>query len=318
MPMYKQAQDYHNADDEQLLVVLPSEDTDNETVVSEYDEDDSDSNQDLEVQSEDMENDSEENNEHPHLEVLEDVLNQPHVVELSFSLPRLPGAEDEDLEVSEDDEEDVEEEKSKKDSKDDGKKSKDWQSLPKSEFLHWLRNYLDKIPKHKGETIALERAVSYLKRGLEILSKSVQQDFDGEIDISKADDARSEMEDGIERLEKELNKRRKKADTNHGMTKEGQKAMGVNSGGVMVTVPLIVSAIARACVNAVITNGKDLEDTFDKLAKKYKLTDREKMETIQLLKDMNMPFDRDLSLLDEKGYGYSSEDNINLAPNYHA
>ena len=78
------------------------------------------------------------------------------------------------------------------------------------------------------------------------------------------------MEDGIERLEKELNKRRKKADTNHGMTKEGQKAMGVNSGGVMVTVPLIVSAIARACVNAVITNGKDLEDTFDKLAKKYK------------------------------------------------
>ena len=63
------------------------------------------------------------------------------------------------------DKEGVEEEKSKKDSKDDGKKSKDWQSLPKSEFLHWLRNYLDKIPKHKGETIALERAVSYLKRG---------------------------------------------------------------------------------------------------------------------------------------------------------
>src|SRR6185436_9504048 len=92
------------------------------------------------------------------------------------------------------------------------------------------------------------------------------------------------------------------------LVKEGQKAPAV--GGIMGTVPLAVSAIARAWINASITNGKDIEHTFHRLAEKYKLNDREKMETIQLLKDMNMPIKTDLFPVDDKDehYGYSSED----------
>lgn len=234
--------------------------------------------------------------------------------EISFSLPFLPGAPDEVVEVSGDDLQ-VENKDAKEDKKPEKEKNDGKISPAAKDFLLWLQNYLQKIPKHKGETIALERAMSYLKKGLDHLSKAVQQDYEGEIDISKAEDARVEMESGIDRLDKELQKRRKKASKSSDLTKEAQKAPAV--GGVIITVPLIVSTIARACINSTVSGGKDIEDTFKKLSNKYKLSDREQIEVIQLIKDMNFPMKRDVFLVDdEEKYGYSSENNYNYVPNY--
>lgn len=300
MPLYKSAQNYaavapiSSVEPEDLIVVMPQAE---DAMIEDLDD------SDVVVMPE---------------ETQEIMLDAPQEMELSFKLPALPGADDQDIEVvSEDDDLDEEgDEEEEKSSKSEKESKKDWQSLPKGEFLSWFKEYLDKLPRHNGETLALERAFSYLKRGLDTLSKAVQSDYDGEIDISKADDARSHIEDGMSRLERELERRKKKAMADRGMTKEAQQAPRI--GGIMVTVPLAVSAIARACVNAVITNGKDLNDTFNKLAEKYSLTDREKMETIQLLKDMNMPIKRDLNTLDDNEYGYSSENNMTLAPNYYS
>ena len=256
-------------------------------------------------------------------EVVELEMTEPseHVIELSFDLPTLPGAPDECLEVSgdeielndESEEEEGQEEAKASDKKEKG--DKDWQSLSKKDFLAWMKDYLSKIPKHKGETIALERAMSYLKRGLDILSKSVQQDFDGEIDISKAEDARVEMESGIDRLDKELQRRRKKAAEERGLTKE---ATAPYIGGIVVTVPLIVSSIARTCINSNVSAGKDIEQSFNRLAEKFKLNDREKLEVVQFLSDMGYPMRRDMGfgVDDKEQYGYSSENNYNYAPNY--
>lgn len=181
--------------------------------------------------------------------------------------------------------------------------------------LDWVKDYLQKIPRHSGETLGLERAKAYLMRALSHLSKMVQEDHSGSIDISQAEEARVEIESGIERLKKELQKREKKAGAGGDLKKEGNRV-----GGIMVTVPLIVSTIARICINSTISGGKDIENTFQRLAKKYNLNEREKVEVIQLLQDMNMPIRRDMGFMldDKEQYGYSSEHNYNFVPNYQA
>lgn len=240
-------------------------------------------------------------------------------VEVSFKLPILPGAPDELVEMSEPHLEVGEDDKKDEDNKDKSKASdKDYQAVAKKDFLGWYKNYLERIPKHKGETIALERAMSYLKRGLDILSKMVQQDFEGEIDIAHAEDARSETEAGIDRLQSELERRKKKAVHTAEITKEAQKTPAV--GGIIVTVPILISSIARACINSTVSGGKDIEHTFHKLAKKWNLTEREKLEVVQLLNDMNYPMRWDSGIMvdDKEPYEYSSENNVNYVPNYQA
>jgi len=238
-------------------------------------------------------------------------MHEPIEKEVSFALPFLPGAEDlpeisgEDLEVSEDEDSDKDKDKEKNE-------------VSPKEFVNWMQSYLEKIPKHKGETVGLERALSYLKRGMGMLSKILQQDFDGEIDISKAEDARIEMENGIDRLEKELHKRRKKASVeDNSLTKEAQKLPAV--GGIIVTVPILISRIARVCINGTIYGGKSIEDLFHRQAEKYKLTDREKVEVIQLITDMGYPvsqLDRGFLVDDKEEYKRPSTNNYDYPANY--
>lgn len=235
-------------------------------------------------------------------------------IEISFKLPRLPGASDDVVEVSGDD---LEVSTDEKEEEKDKSKANDKEQASLKDCLKTLQDYLSNIPKHKGETIALERAKSYLKRGLDMLSKFVQQDYEGEIDISKAEDCRREMEDGIDRLEKELAKRKKKADQDKNMTKEGSTKVS----GIIVTVPIFISRIARVCINGSISGGKDIEDLFHRQAAKWKLTDREKVEVVQLIQDMGYPLprlDRGFMVDDKDPYQYSSENNFDLPPNYQA
>jgi hypothetical protein len=237
-------------------------------------------------------------------------------MQISFDLPFLPGADDL-VEVMGNDHLEVEM-KGDKEDKDEKEKDKSKASdQPKD--LNWIKEYLNKIPKHKGENLGCERAKSYLNRGLSMLSKMLQDDHEGKIDISHAEDARISMESGIERLEKELAGRKKKANSKSELTKEAQKIAGV--GGIIVTVPILISRIARTCINGSISGGKDIEDLFHRQADKWKLTDREKVEVIQLIQDMGYPLprlDRGFMVDDKEPYERSSEKNFDYPPNYNA
>ncbi len=258
--------------------------------------------------------------EKPSEEEVLDLHSPKQEIEISFKLPLLPGAPDAVVELGSDDELEVDKDEDKKDkaeAKDKDEDAKDPLKMPKKEFLAWFRTYLDKIPKHKGETIALERAAAYLKRALDMLSKCVQQDFDGEIDIAKAEDARYEIENGIERLYKELDHRKKKAVSENGLIKEAFKSASV--GGIIITVPIFISRIARVCINGSVSNGKDIKDIFKRQAERWKLTDREQAEVAQLIIDMGYPpvlNDRGFGIDDKEPYKYNSENNFELAPNY--
>lgn len=240
-----------------------------------------------------------------------------------FKLPALPGCPDkEHLEVSTDDENDLkpEEMAPKTDAKLD---PWDWQTKGAPHILDWVKDRFNNVPKHTGkETTGLERASAYLKRINNEISKAIATDFDGKIDIGKLEEARREIYSAIDRLDEahdglsDKNYKKKKSDlSQEGLVKEGQRAARV--GGIVITVPLIISTIARICINSTVSAGKDIEKTAIHMAKKYKLDDREWMELVQLLSDMNYPTHLDRGRVGEK-IDTTSVDNYDWMPNYNA
>jgi hypothetical protein len=262
------------------------------------------------------------------LEVSTDEINDvPIEVEIKLE-GDLPGAlfSPEILEVH-DEEKPIEVEDSNKIDENDTKKSKknekwDWESRGHEGFLTWIKERFDSVPKHSGyDSAGLERAVAYLEKLDSEISKAMRLDVDGNLDANKIEDIRSKIEDGIEKLTdrlntiKKKNKKTKKADEDFsGFVKDAQKIVGVK--GTYVTVPLLISGIARVCINGTVSAGHDITELFDELTKKYKLNDREKSEVKWLLFDMGYPLRGDRGFMPDEEYDTSSSDNFDFAANY--
>lgn len=203
---------------------------------------------------------------------------------------------------------------------DDSSKKKnekwDWESKGATGFVAWIKERLESVPTHSGyDSSGLERAMAYLDRLDNEISKAMRLDLDGDLDANKIEEVRSKIDDGVARLQKRLDKvkkakksnRKKKSEfeQNDSFVKEAQKITGVQ--GVFVTVPLLISGIARLCINSVVSAGYDLESVYDEQVDKFKLNDREKSEVKWLLHDMGF------SLRDNN---YPSENNSNIYSNY--
>ncbi len=166
-------------------------------------------------------------------------------------------------------------------------------------FLEWLQSKMQGIPSHSGrDSAGLERAMAYLEQLDREISRAVRSDLNNEIAIDAVEKARDEINKGLERLQERFdkvistkypkrkgNKKKKKADgQSDEMVKEASK--GAYYGAITVTVPILISGIARACVNSMVSAGKDIEDEFHKLASQYKLDNREEFMLYQTLSDM--------------------------------
>jgi hypothetical protein len=210
--------------------------------------------------------------------------------EINFELPEVPGGTSQDkveLEVEEEPEVEV-----------SAPGKWDWKSLPISKWTSWIKEKMDNPPSHSGQdTVGIERCIAHFQKLNREISQMVRLDIDGVLNVGLIEKAREEVHKAIDRLEERLNrlnsnkfKKKKKADFEgeEGFVKEAQKAAGVY-GRISVTVPLLISHIARVCINSVVSAGKDLEDTYDKMVAKYKLTDREQAELQQLIQDMGFP-----------------------------
>lgn len=201
-----------------------------------------------------------------------------------------------------------------------------WKSL--KEFIPWLDKMMKGVPTHSGrDSAGLERAIAYLEALDKEISRAVRTDLNNEIAIDAVEKARDEIQRGLERLYDRLDKvksskypkkkkTKKSEEEQEGLVKEAQKA--TNIGGIVITVPLLISGLARVCINGMVSAGHDIEDMFKKLSKKYELTNREKFELIQLLQDMNYPVRRDRGFLLDEEIDTSSSDNFDWAANYHA
>lgn len=255
----------------------------------------------------------------PTIEVGENIeVGEDDPSEISFSLDEVPGAPNaKEIVITEDDTDEAPIEVSM-----DGGEIDKWKWEPKT-FLAWLKNMFDNTPTHSGhDTTGLEKAISYFEALDREITKAMRSDYKNEIDNVQAEKAREQIENGLERLVERLKqvnttkykrKAKKKASEGDvdGLVKEGQKATRIN--GITITVPLLISRIARVCINGTISAGHDIEDMFNRQAEEYNLDKREKAELSQLIADMGYPMiqDRGVPIGDDmvpgKGYDWNSQ-----------
>ena len=262
------------------------------------------------------------------------VINDPETVKIDIVLEQLPGAGDDipEIPLIVEEEEDNLKSSKKEESTDenDAKKSKksdkwDWESKGASGFVSWIKERIDTVPRHSGmDTAGLERAISYLERLDSEISKAMRLDLEGDLDANKIEEVRSKIDDGLARLHERLDQvkkskksyKKKKAEflSEPGLVKEAQKITGVQ--GVYVTVPLLISRIARVCINGMVSAGHDIEDLYSKQVKLYKLSTREQAEVMQLLSDMGYPVRQDRGFMPEDALEVSDSDGMDWATNY--
>lgn len=225
----------------------------------------------------------------------DDVWEQVRDSEITFVLPELPGS-DRVLEVEE---EEPETKKDKNDLKEEKTKPKDPYDLlaygPGRED-DWARDMANRIPKHNAELLGMERAHSFIQRLLNDLSKTIRNDHEGKLDINKLERIRTQFMDGQDRLEDAIEKKtkKKKANQDEVFVKEARTAY---TGGMVVTVPIFISQIARMLINGTVSGGKDITKLYDGQVKRWKLSDREQMELVAHLTDMGFPIFGDRAFL---------------------
>lgn len=235
--------------------------------------------------------------------------------EIVFFVDDIPGAPDaKDIVVSNED--DVEVEADEVDM---------WKWEPTG-FLAWLQSMFDNIPKHSGyDSTGLEKAISYFETLDKEITKAMRTDYKNQIDSAQAEKAREQIETGLERLIDRLEKIRadkfKKGKKSRswaeeaGLVKNAQKATKIT--GITITVPLLISRIARVCINGMVSAGHDIEDMYSRQVDEYGLDKREQAELSQLLADMGYP------MMQDRGYPSGTpveiwrNDNFDWSSNYH-
>lgn len=247
-------------------------------------------------------------------------------VHIDIILGDLPGVDhlDEEKEKTLEVEESTENDRKESESSEKTKKSEkwDWESRGLENFVSWVKERVSDVPKHSGyDAAGIDRAISYLEKLDSEISRAMRFDFDGLIDANDIEEIRSHIEDGIQKLNARFEKignkykKKKRASEEHlFFVKNGQKIPGIN--GIVVTVPLFISRIARTCINGRISAGHDIEYIFNEQCKKYKLNDREKAEVMQLMSDMGYPLMQDRGFMLDEDVDERSSDNFDWSAQY--
>lgn len=233
-------------------------------------------------------------------------------------------------------------------------KAKDWANdKDHTQFVDYVKDKIQKIPRHSGETIpGCERAKAFLKAIDSEISKAMRTDLEGVIDEQEIDKIRKDIEDMIERLNKQIKKLtgKKKADLNVRLVSEGHcdkcdatvpmwnditndklVCMGCENeldGGETIekvagtpVINVYVSAFERAVVgtmiNSKVSAGRNIEETYEKLKNKYNFTPREELAIQQLIADYGYPVYKDRGLLNEPS-DPASGDGVDWMTNYQA
>lgn len=249
-------------------------------------------------------------------------------LEMAIMVGDIPGAPEGSkdpepvLEVSEEEPLKVEDDNEAKSAKDT---KWDWASHGPTGFIAWIKGRCDDVPKHSGQDSAgLERAIAYLDKLDGEISRAMRLDLDGELDANQIEKVRSMIDDGVSRLHDRLDKvkkvkktkrTKKKSEEQHSqLIKEAQKIMGVN--GVMIVADLLTSRVARTCVNATVSAGHDIVDTYMRQVELYSLNKREQACVRELLECMGYAMREDRAFLPDDDYDFASSSNGDFAAGY--
>jgi hypothetical protein len=221
-------------------------------------------------------------------------------------------------------------------------------------FLAYVKDKITKIPKHSGETIpGCERAKAFLKSIDNEISKAMRTDLEGIIDEQEIDALRKEIENMVERLDKQIKKLKgtKKASLDVRLISEGkcnkcnnnapmwhnvyenkmvcmhceaeearnndtiEKTAGTPILNVYMTA--FERGIIGIIINSTISGGKNIEETYMRLKNKYNFTPREELAIQQLVADYGYPVYKDRGLINEPS-DPATGDGVDWQTNYQA
>jgi hypothetical protein len=259
-------------------------------------------------------------------------VSEPGMEEISTWVKELPGVDHLDpvkestLEVQDNTVESNQtmEAKDKEDAKPKG--AWDWKHVIESKgpegFFMWVKQRIDSVPKHSGyDKAGLLRAVGYLEKLANEVSKAMREDLDGKLDADKIEHLLAQVEDGVERIHERIDKiskkksRKKKSEFDQtGIVKEAQKLPTIN--GITIVVPLFISRIARVCLNGMVSAGHSLQDMYDQQCEKWDLTEREKAEVQQLIEDLGYGCVQNRGLIADKDSFIKEHGDFDYASNY--
>jgi hypothetical protein len=217
--------------------------------------------------------------------------------------------------------------------------SRSWlQTQEAKDFLPFLMTEFKRIApgsnssRGKSET---ERALGQMKRLNSYISKALQSDYDGGIDVGQVDKVRQSIEAAVDRLEQVLEAisdlgrqkkrlRRRKAsddslcsecelplwegesgkiclscDKQDGIVRE---AATPRFNGLQYQISGFERAIIGTLINGKVSGGRDIEELYGRLKKKYGITDREHLAIIQAMSDMGYPVFLDRARIGEEEY----------------
>jgi hypothetical protein len=203
------------------------------------------------------------------------------------------------------------------------------------DFMPFLLGEMKRIKRPEicaGNRNEAERALGQYKKLNAYVSKALREDWKGEIPITELDRLRQQLEQNIDKLERlmeshheqkrrrrQVGRRRRASDESmcpkcaaplweegdalvclacdsSGLRKE---AATPHFEGLQYQISAFERAVVGTLINAVVSGGRDLEELFKKLEKKYKLDDREVLAVRQILSDMGYPVFKDRARMGE-------------------
>lgn len=175
-----------------------------------------------------------------------------------------------------------------------------------------------------------ERALGQYKRLNGHVSRALQSDYDGVLNIGSIDRLRQLLEQNIEAIErmleshKDMKKRRRQVrrrasdesvcpSCSAPLWEEGDQTVCLACGqeglkkeagtphfeGLQYQISAFERAIVGTLINAVVSGGRNMEELFAKLEKKYDLSPRERIAVQQILADMGYPVFKDRARIGE-------------------
>lgn len=191
------------------------------------------------------------------------------------------------------------------------------------DFTDYIKDsYPAKIPKHDGKSIVgAERAVKWLTNLGKEISEAVRKDESSVLDDALLEELRVKimkdillLKEHIKKLDKTFkNSLKKKAGLDDDIMKYAEEIElaynyevndEIKKTAAHPKINLYVSPFERAVsgivINSVVSGGKPLEEVYDFLKEKYKLTDREELAIMQVIMDSGYPIFKDRGTFSSK------------------
>ena len=192
-------------------------------------------------------------------------------------------------------------------------KEKSYEEGDLSKFPEYLGRMYQNIPRHSGDSIAgCERAVSYLGKLDQEISRNIREDAEHTLDIDEMSKYQQQILKDVVILKEHMKKLKRQM--REGATEKKasvEKSEDIVKEASLPKVQLVVTPFIRAIcgilVNSVVSAGKPFEKVYDYLCKKYKINDREELEIFQTLLDMGLPIFKDRGSISAKSLSAAEE-----------